>query len=76
MKVQGFSGNYAAAATESGQLAVVNVGGNPVDTNNFPNAWTDTTKTVSELFEDAASGNFKLKIDAQAGDPRWYKNAR
>ena len=76
MKVQDFSGNYAAAATESGQLAVVNIHGNPVDTNAFPNAWTDTSKPVTELFEDAANGNFKLKIDAQAGDPRWYKNAR
>ena len=44
--------------------------------NNFPDAWTDTSKTVAELFEDAANGDFKLKIDAQVGDPRWYKNAR
>ena len=75
MNVQAFSGNYAAAS-EDGKYAVVNVHGNPIDTNVFPNAWVSTSMTVSELFEDAASGNFKLKIDAQAGDPRWYKNAR
>lgn len=76
MDVREFSGNYAAAATEAGQLAVLNVHGKAIDTNTFPNAWTDTSKTVAELFEDAANGNFKLKMDAQAGDPRWYKNAR
>lgn len=75
MNVQEFSGNYAAAS-EDGKYAVVNVHGTPIDTNAFPNAWVSTSMTVSELFEDAASGNFKLKIDAQAGDPRWYKNAR
>ena len=76
MNVKEFSGNYAAAVTEDGQLAVVNIHNKAVDTNNFPDAWTDTSKTVAELFEDAANGNFKLKIDAQVGDPRWYKNAR
>ena len=76
MNVKEFSGNYAAAATGEGQLAVVNIHNKAVDTNNFPDAWTDTSKTVSELFEDPANGNFKLKIDAQAGDPRWYKSAR
>ena len=76
MDVREFSGNYAAAATEAGQLAVLNVHGKAIDTNTFANAWTDTSKTVAELFEDAANGNFKLKMDAQAGDPRWYKNAR
>ena len=76
MNVQEFSGNYAAAATESGQLAVLNVHGKAVDTTTFPNAWVDTSKTVAELFEDAANGNFKLKIDAQVGDPRWYKSAK
>lgn len=76
MNVKEFSGNYAAAVTEDGQLAVVNIHNKAVDTNNFPDAWTDTSKTVAELFEDAANGNFKLKMDAQAGDPRWYKNAR
>jgi hypothetical protein len=76
MDVREFSGNYAAAATEAGQLAVLNVHGKAIDTNTFPNAWTDTSKTVAELFEDAANGNFKLKMDAQAGDPRWYKNAQ
>ena len=75
MNVQAFSGNYAAAS-EDGKLAVVNVHGNPVDASTFPNAWVNTSMTVSELFEDPANGNFKLKIDAQAGDPRWYKNAR
>lgn len=75
MNVKEFSGNYAAASTEDGKLAVVNVGGKPVDETAFPNAWVDVTKTVSELFEDIANGNFKLKIEAQAGDPRWYKNA-
>lgn len=76
MDVREFSGNYAAAATEAGQLAVLNVHGKAIDTNTFPNAWADTSKTVAELFEDAANGNFKLKMDAQAGDPRWYKNAQ
>ena len=76
MNVKEFFGNYAAAVTEDGQLAVVNIHNKAVDTNNFPDAWTDTSKTVAELFEDAANGNFKLKIDAQVGDPRWYKNAR
>lgn len=76
MNVQDFSGNYAAAATEQGQFAVVNVHGKAVDANAFPNAWIDTFKTVAELFENAENGNFKLKIDAQAGDPRWYKNAK
>lgn len=76
MNVKDFFGNYAAAVTEDGQLAVVNIHNKAVDTNNFPDAWTDTSKTVAELFEDAANGNFKLKIDAQVGDPRWYKNAR
>lgn len=76
MDVREFSGNYAAAATEAGQLAVLNVHGKAIDTNTFPNAWTDTSKTVTELFENAANGNFKLKMDAQVGDPRWYKNAR
>ena len=76
MDVREFSGNYAAAATEAGQLAVLNVHGKAIDTNTFPNAWTDTSKTVAELFENAANGNFKLKMDAQVGDPRWYKNAR
>lgn len=75
MNVQAFSGNYAAAS-EDGKLAVVNVHGNPVDANTFPDAWVNTSMTVSELFEDSANGNFKLKIDAQAGDPRWYKSAR
>ena len=75
MNVQAFSGNYAAAS-EDGKLAVVNVHGNPVDANTFPDAWVNTSMTVSELFEDPANGNFKLKIDAQAGDPRWYKSAR
>lgn len=75
MNVQEFSGNYAAATTESGQLAVLNVHGKPVDATTFPNAWVDTSKTVAELFENAANGNFKLKIDAQVGDPRWYKSA-
>ena len=76
MDVREFSGNYAAAATEAGQLAVLNVHGKAIDTNTFPNAWTDTSKTVAELFENAANGNFKLKMDAQVGDPRWYKNAQ
>lgn len=76
MNVQGFSGNYAAAATEQGQLAVVNVHGKAVDANTFPNAWIDTSKTVVELFENAENGNFKLKTDAQVGAPRWYKNAK
>lgn len=76
MNVKEFFGNYAAAVTEDGQLAVVNIHNKAVDTNNFPDAWTDTSKTVAELFEDAANGNFKLKIDTQVGDPRWYKNAR
>lgn len=76
MDVREFSGNYAAAATEAGQLAVLNVHGKAIDTNTFPNAWTDTSKTVAELIENAANGNFKLKMDAQVGDPRWYKNAR
>lgn len=75
MDVREFSGNYAAASTEDGKQPVVNVHGKPVDATAFPNAWVDVTKTVSELFEDFANGNFKLKIDAQAGDPRWYKNA-
>ena len=47
-----------------------------IDTNTFPNAWIDTSKTVTELFEDAGNGNFKLRIDAQVGDPRWYKNVK
>ncbi|MBD3590486.1 fimbrillin family protein [Bacteroides sp. GM023] len=76
MDVREFSGNYAAAPTEDGQMAVVNVHGKAIDTNTFPNAWIDVSKTAAELFEDAANGNFKLKIDAQVGDPRWYKNAR
>lgn len=76
MDVREFSGNYAAAPTEAGQMAVVNVHNKAIDTNNFPNAWIDVSKTAAELFEDAANGNFKLKIDAQVGDPRWYKNAR
>lgn len=76
MDVREFSGNYAAAPTEDGQMAVVNVHNKAIDTNNFPNAWIDVSKTAAELFEDAANGNFKLKIDAQVGDPRWYKNAR
>lgn len=76
MDVREFSGNYAAAPTEGGQMAVVNVHGKAIDTNTFPNAWIDVSKTAAELFEDAANGNFKLKIDAQVGDPRWYKNAR
>ena len=76
MNVKEFSGNYAAAVTEDGQLAVVNIHNKAVDTNNFPDAWTDTSKTVAELFEDAANGNFKLKMDAQVGDPRWYKNVK
>ena len=76
MNVKEFSGNYAAAVTEDGQLAVVNIHNKAVDTNNFPDAWTDTSKTVAELFEDAANGNFKQKMDAQVGDPRWYKNAQ
>ncbi len=76
MNVKEFSGNYAAAVTEDGQLAVVNIHNKAVDTNNFPDAWTDTSKTVAELFEDAANDNFKLKMDAQVGDPRWYKNAQ
>ena len=76
MNVKEFSGNYAAAVTEDGQLAVVNIHNKAVDTNNFPDAWTDTSKTVAELFEDAANGDFKLKIDAQVGDPRWYKNVK
>lgn len=75
MDVREFSGNYAAASTEEGKQPVVNVHGKPVDAVAFPNAWVDVTKTVSELFEDFANGNFKLKIDVQAGDPRWYKNA-
>lgn len=61
MNVKEFSGNYAAAVTEDGQLAVVNIHNKAVDTNNFPDAWTDTSKTVAELFEDAANGDFKLK---------------
>lgn len=75
MDVREFSGNYAAASTEDGKQPVVNVHGKPVDATAFPNAWVDVTKTVSELFDDFANGNFKLKIDVQAGDPRWYKNA-
>lgn len=75
MDVREFSGNYAAASTEEGKQPVMNVHGKPVDATAFPNAWVDVTKTVSELFDDFANGNFKLKIDAQAGDPRWYKNA-
>ncbi|WP_294552436.1 fimbrillin family protein [uncultured Bacteroides sp.] len=74
MTVQEFSGNYAAAS-EDGKYAVVDVHGTPINTDDFPNAWINTSMTVSELFEDAANGNFKLKIDAQAGDPRWYRNA-
>lgn len=74
MNVQEFSGNYAAAS-EDGKYAVVDVHGTPINTDDFPNAWINTSMTVSELFEDAANGNFKLKIDAQAGDPRWYRNA-
>ena len=76
MDVREFSGNYAAATTEAGQMPVLNVHGKAIDTNTFPNAWIDTSKTVTELFEDAGNGNFKLKIDAQVGDPRWYKNVK
>lgn len=75
MDVREFSGNYAAASIEEGKQPVMNVHGKPVDAAVFPNAWVDVTKTVSELFEDFANGNFTLKIDAQAGDPRWYKDA-
>ena len=76
MDVREFSGNYAAAASEAGQMPVLNVHGKAIDTNIFPNAWIDTSKTVTELFEDAGNGNFKLRIDAQVGDPRWYKNVK
>lgn len=75
MNVKEFSGNYAAASTEEGKQPVMNVHGKPVDAAAFPNAWVEVTKTPAEFFEDFANGNFKLKIDTQAGDPRWYKNA-
>lgn len=34
----------------------------------------NTDYKVSDLFVDAANGDLTLKIDVQAGDPRWYKS--
>lgn len=66
-----FSGNYAAASDAgSDLLPMIKDSGTSVVDRGFPNAWSDLTKTMSELFEDAASGNFKTTI-TDAGDPRW-----
>ncbi len=65
-----FSENYAAAPTEANLLPMIKIHKNDVDGSKFPNAWTDLTKTMVELFEDASSGNFKTTI-TNAGDPRW-----
>lgn len=65
-----FSDNYAAASTEANLLPMIKIHKNNVDGSKFPNAWTDLTKTMAELFEDASGGNFKTTI-TNAGDPRW-----
>lgn len=73
--IDSFSGNYAAASDEAGLLPMIKDGGKTLEERGFGDAWTDCTKTMSELFEDAAVGNFKTTITT-AGDPRWRQAAQ
>ena len=60
-------GNYAAKNDDDGKVA----------TGGFKSETAVTFNTdykVSDLFVDAANGDLTLKIDVQAGDPRWYKS--
>lgn len=41
----------------------------------FEDAWVDKNKTVTELFKDAAAGDFTTTI-TDAGDPRWRQGAQ
>lgn len=68
--IDAFSGNYAAAPDDENLLPMIKDGGKTLEERGFENAWIDCTKTMTELFEDAANGNFKTTITT-AGDPRW-----
>ena len=57
-------GNYAAKNDGEGKVA----------TGGFKHVNFNTDYTVSDLFVNAANGDLTLKIDVQAGDPRWYKS--
>ena len=58
------SHKYAAKNDEDGKVA----------TGGFKHVNFNTDYTVSDLFVNAANGDLTLKIDVQAGDPRWYKS--
>lgn len=75
MDVRAFEGNYAAKSEQDGQYAVVNVHGNAVNAEDFPNAWKDLTKNQAQLFDGTnADGEFYTTI-TDAGDPRWRQQA-
>lgn len=57
--------NFAAKNDEDGAVA----------TGGFKNVVFNTDYKVSDMFENASEGDFTLKLDIQAGDPRWYKPA-
>ena len=73
--IDAFSGNYAAAPDDENLLPMIKDGGKTLEERGFENAWIDCTKTMTELFEDAANGNFKTTITT-AGDPRWRQAAQ
>lgn len=61
------------SSTGGGNYAAKNDDNSTVATGGFKSVTFNTDYKVSDLFEDASTGDFTLKIDAQAGDPRWYK---
>ena len=66
--------NYTSSSNGDGNYAAKNDGDGKVATGGFKHVNFNTDYTVSDLFVNAANGDLTLKIDVQAGDPRWYKS--
>lgn len=63
-----------SSSNGDGNYAAKNDGDGKVATGGFKHVNFNTDYTVSDLFVNAANGDLTLKIDVQAGDPRWYKS--
>lgn len=64
-------------STGSGNYAVKNDSDGKVATGGFKDGVTFNKEyTETQMFTNAANGDFTLLIDAKVGDPRWYKSAK
>lgn len=73
--IDAFSGNYAAAPDDDSLLPMIEDSNKTLEDRGFEDAWVDKNKTVTELFKDAAAGDFTTTI-TDAGDPRWRQGAQ